>query len=193
MWNASLRVVAEELPPVIASYLENLQLCYGDLVFARFDVASDDELEQLWSLPGPRPCLTAQGRANQGRGFDGIVQAIVQHPLVKPELIELVGGLDFRDEPSFTLKSSLTLDGELALALVEGGAYEKWRGPTRTAKQLGAEVCEALFGDRFGDVVSLQSGRAWSAWFRGVAWDHSWLIVDRGIRRLTLLCVTDED
>lgn len=178
MWNASLRVVAEELPPAVASYLENLQACYADLMFARFDVASDAELEQLWRL---------------GRGFDGVVQAVVLHPLVKPELIELVGGLDFRDEPSFALKPSLTLDGELALALVEGGAYEKWRGPTRAAKRLGAEVCDALFGDRFGDVVSLQSGRAWSAWFRGVAWDHSWLIVDRGIRRLTLLCVTDED
>jgi hypothetical protein len=100
-----------------------------------------------------------------------------------------------RAEPDFRFGSAFTLDGELAAILVQGGAYPKFRfqGTAREAKEVGARFCDALFGDRFTEVVVYISHTAWSSWFKNVAWDITWLGFDRRESRVWLLCLTDTD
>jgi hypothetical protein len=87
----------------------------------------------------------------------------------------------------------LTLDGEIAQALVQGGAYKKFSGTAREAKDLGGRFCYALFGDRFTEIQIYKTYKAWSRWFHGVAWDVTWLALDKRFMKVWLLCVTDTD
>jgi hypothetical protein len=68
----------------------------------------------------------------------------------------------FDESVTFEWGSSLTLDGELARALVIGGAYKKFEGPPRAAKELAARVCDAMFGDRFLDIEVFKCWKPWS-------------------------------
>jgi hypothetical protein len=94
---------------------------------------------------------------------------------------------------TFDSTSALHLDGDLAGALLWGGAYQKFEGSHAAAKQLGLEVCHQMFGDAWEDIRVHQSTAAWSPWFHDVAWDHSWVITNMRTQRMTLLCLTDTD
>lgn len=72
--------------------------------------------------------------------------------------------------------STLHLDGDLAGALVWGGAYQEFDGTHADAKRLGNEVCRQMFGDAWEEVRVHQSTAPWSPWFHAVAWDHSRII-----------------
>jgi hypothetical protein len=65
--------------------------------------------------------------------------------------------------------------------------------PGAQAKALGAAFCAELFGDRYDDIAVDHSSARWSYWFKGVAWDSTWVVTDRRYRRLTVLCITDVD
>jgi hypothetical protein len=41
------------------------------------------------------------------------------------------------------------------------------------------KFCEPLFGDRFIEVEVFRSFAAWSPWFYDVAWDQTWIIIDK--------------
>jgi hypothetical protein len=89
--------------------------------------------------------------------------------------------------------NSLTLDGEIAQVLVNGGAYKKFGGPAHEAKDIGRRFCESLFGERFTEVQIYKSYKPWSRWFYDVAWDATWLGFDKRHVKVWLLCVTDTD
>lgn len=94
---------------------------------------------------------------------------------------------------TFDWTSTLHLDGDLAGALLWGGAYESYGGTHADAKRLGLEVCRQMFGDAWEDVRVHQSTAAWSPWFHDVAWDHSWVVTDLRAQQTTLICLTDTD
>lgn len=94
---------------------------------------------------------------------------------------------------TFEQTTPLTLDGDLAGALVWGGAYGRFEGSHADAKRLGLEVCRQLFGDRWEDVRVHESTAPWSPWFWDVAWDHSWVVTDLRTQQLTLVALTDTD
>jgi hypothetical protein len=179
MWNADLRII-DAIPADVAAYLAALRALNvnGGVAFAQFEVATDAQLQELLRLRV---------------GVDGQVAHILGHPIVRARYPEIVGSACFDEGPVFEPRSALSLDGELAAALVAGGAYKNWEGTPQQAKELGSQVCEALFGGRFNDVYVYQSHKAWSGWFQDVAWDHSWVLVDIRTRRVTLLCSTDTD
>ena len=87
----------------------------------------------------------------------------------------------------------LTLDGEFAHVLLEGGAYERFSGKPREAKAIGVATYVGLFGDRFQPLRVYRSDVAWAEFFFDVAYDVSWLICDDTARELTLICITDTD
>jgi hypothetical protein len=93
----------------------------------------------------------------------------------------------------FEWASSFTFDGELAQTLVHGGAYNKFNGSARTAKQIGMRFCDALFGDRFLEVQMYKSDQPLTKWFHDIAWDITWLGFDKREIKVWLLCVTDTD
>lgn len=94
---------------------------------------------------------------------------------------------------TFDQTGALSLDGDLAAALVWGGAYGEFGGSQADAKRLGVDACRALFGDRYEDVCVHRSRAPWSPWFFDVAWDNSWIITDLRTQQMTLLCLTDTD
>ena len=50
-----------------------------------------------------------------------------------------------------------------------------------------------MIGDRYDDVLSYESGKAWSAFFRDIAGDCTWIVYDKRQRLLHMVCATDND
>jgi hypothetical protein len=93
-------------------------------------------------------------------------------------------------ELGFSMIDPLLFDGSLAIALRDGGPY---RGiPAPDALRLASSFREDLVGTRFDDLLVL-TGAGWSEWFRGLYWDHGWIIIDTQAARTYLLCLTGED
>jgi hypothetical protein len=93
----------------------------------------------------------------------------------------------------FEWGSSFTLAGEIAWTLALGGAYDKHPGGSANAYQLAENFRIHLFGDRFDDMLVLKSSRPWSAWFYGIAWDSSWIMIDKRQSHVSVLAVSDTD
>ncbi|QDT14506.1 hypothetical protein [Alienimonas californiensis] len=98
------------------------------------------------------------------------------------------------DDPfGFEWGSAFTFAGELAQTLAQGGAYVKHAGGPGEAWEIADEFRTRTFGDRFEEVLILKSWRPWSAWFCDVAWDSTWLILDKRFVEVSVLAVTDTD
>jgi hypothetical protein len=93
----------------------------------------------------------------------------------------------------FEWGSAFTLAGELAQTLSIGGAYVKHEGGAGDAFAVADNFRRSLFGDRFDEVLVLKSHKAWSAWFYDIAWDHTWLVLDKRLSVVSVLAVTDTD
>ena len=63
------------------------------------------------------------------------------------------------------------LDGTLAHVLYQGGAYHEPQGDGRAEKSFALEVCDAMFGLRYSEILCDPNYDAWTPWFRGIAWD----------------------
>ena len=100
-------------------------------------------------------------------------------------------GRDLGFEQSWS--GALTLDGEIAAILVAGGAYERFKGTAREAKDLGVAFTGALVGERYTDFMVYRSHKPWAAWFCDIAWDSTWVLLDGRRGEVTLLGVTDTD
>jgi hypothetical protein len=86
------------------------------------------------------------------------------------------------------------LESDLANLLYHGGAYcRNMSQQPRLAKNLAADFCDALFGDRFGEVDIFRCNFPWNDWFYDVAWDYTYFGIDRRLMRVWLLCTTDTD
>jgi hypothetical protein len=180
MWR-SLALISVDSLPETEPYLVELRRVNvnGSVIFGLFQVEGNKSLD--W--------FASRNRWDEADFF----HRLLGHSAVRqrwPDLVEKI-----RDEqfPDFEWGSSLTLDGELARSLVIGGAYERFKGPPREAKNLAAQFCAALFDDRYLDIEVFWCWNAWSAWFHDVAWDRTCLIIDRRRRSVGLLCSTDAD
>jgi len=163
-----------ELEQVLRSLFLN-----GGVVVETFEVEADDVA--AWFL----------SRNN----FDtyGLLEQLLKSEAVK-QAAPALGSFDARAASrTFEQTSSLHLDGDLAGALVRGGADREFEGSHADAKRLGLKVCQQMFGDAWEDVRVHQSTASWSPWFHDVAWDHSWVVTDMRTQRVTLLCLTDTD
>ena len=169
--------------------------------------------------PGPRPALAAWAEALRAVYTNGLVRAgsfrVTPHPVfawyasrqqyrelgffgriwslpsVHERMPEPLLPLNFYSTDVFTESSPFLLGGSLAWALASGGAHARHaRGPV-DAKRLGDAAAAELVRDRYDEVRVFESGTAWSAFFRGVAWDHTWIVVDDPL--FHVLCATDAD
>lgn len=79
----------------------------------------------------------------------------------------------------------------LAGILTDGGAYR--RVPRGTAQAAATEFVRTFLGDARADVVGWDLRLPASLWHHGIAWDHTFLWVDRSSWGFTLLDITDLD
>jgi hypothetical protein len=89
---------------------------------------------------------------------------------------------------------AFSLDGELARWLSFGGAYSTagYMRPSE-AKRMAMAACSEWFGERYDEVDAFCSGDAWTSFFHGIAWDSTWVVLDKRTRRVQFLCGTDAD
>jgi hypothetical protein len=138
------------------------------------------------------PSLTFDWYASRNRwAFDGVIDFLLVHPGIRAALPEL----EIPDEcrSGLTLESAFLIDGRIAQALYAGGAYGSATGDGQKEKQLALLVCDAMFGLRFSEVEYDVSYSAWAPWFHGIAWDLTFLVFDKRMRRLWLMVITDTD
>jgi hypothetical protein len=171
----------DESPPAVEEYLAELRRVYacGGAFLARFKIDGGRDLE--W--------FASRNRLDEISFFS----RILTHPAVTAKLPEPTRDATFNESFTVEWASSLTLDGELARAIVMGGAHDRFEGPPRDAKRLGARVCDELFGDRFLDVEVYRSRSKWSPWFKMITFDTTYFIVDRREQVVSILVATDED
>ena len=151
----------------------------GGIVFARFELHAGRTFH--W--------FASRNRWDEMDFF----RSFLLHRVVRETCPELKLGESFLESPVFEWGSSLTLDGELARALVIGGPYKRFEGSPRQAKDLAGRFCSALFDDCFSEVEVFRSWKPWSAWFYGIAWDFTFIIIDKRLSIVTILCSTDTD
>lgn len=120
-------------------------------------------------------------------------RAFLAHPVVQAELGEVLSGADAAQTNRFERTSPLALDGLLAQQLVDGGSQFRFRGEHRAAKALAAGFCRDLFGERYEDVQVAHASFAWTHWFCDIAWDRTWIVIDKGTCAVSVLCSTDDD
>ena len=97
------------------------------------------------------------------------------------------------DSFGFKWGSAFTLAGEIAQTLSDGGAYKRHEDGPGDAYALAEGFRTWLFGDRFDELLVLKSHKPWSAWFYDIAWDFTWLTVDKRHNKVSVLAVTDTD
>ncbi|MDX1487797.1 MAG: hypothetical protein R3268_06325 [Acidiferrobacterales bacterium] len=181
LWRAVEVRPIDEVPPPVQEYIAELRRINvnGGAAYARFYVEGNRDYD--W--------FATRNRWDEISFFS----RFLAHPVVSNVLPDVTKGASFDDSIAFEWGSSLVLDGELARALVNGGAYKKFEGTPRDAKRLGMRVCDALFGDRFLDVEIYRCWKAWSPWFYDVAWDSTCVLIDRRLQAVSLFVSTDTD
>jgi hypothetical protein len=145
---------------------------------------------------GPDPVFDWYASRNRLRE-NGVLEGFVTHSVMRVALPELLIPESFRSKDTcktgFTWLDPFLLDGTLAQVLYRGGAYHNSQGDGRAEKTLALDVCDAMFGLRYGEISCNQNHDAWTPWFRGVAWDLTVVVFDRRTRRIWFLSVTDTD
>jgi hypothetical protein len=153
----------------------------GGAHLAAFQVGSDHVFD--WYASRNRLCE------------ERLLDRLLTHPIIRAELPELSIPPELQPpaEKSFQMSDQFSLDGAIANGLYYGGAYWKATGDARAEKALALELCDAMFGLRFGDVNLAVSYDAWIPWFKGIAWDLTAVVFDRRTRQMWVLAVTDTD
>lgn len=172
----SVPVAAQPVHEVVAAF--RAMLTNGGAHAASFAVLESDDMA-AWFVSRNRAEFGLADRLVCSAAF-----AEAMPEVTKPGLAAVTG---------FERSSSLILDGELARSLQWGGAYTEPSMPGAQAKKMGSAFCASLFGDRYDDIDVDYSSARWSYWFKGVAWDSTWVITDKRRRHLTALCITDVD
>ena len=154
----------------------------GGAYLAAFDVGTDPVFD--W--------YASRNRLSE----DGLLEGFVTHSVVREALPEL--RIPASIKPStcnggFRMFDEFLLDGTLAHVLYRGGAYTKPQGDGSAEKMLALEVCEAMFGLRYGEILCNPNYDAWTPWFKGIAWDLTIVVFDLRTRRIWFLAVTDTD
>ena len=91
---------------------------------------------------------------------DGVLEGFVTHSVVRGALPELriPDSIQPADacNAGFQMFDQFLLDGTLAHVLYHGGAYHKSQGDGRAEKNFAIEVCDAMFGLRYGEIFASQ-------------------------------------
>jgi hypothetical protein len=152
---------------------------HGGAYLAAFDV-------------GPDPVF--DWYASRNRLWDErVLETLLAHPAIRTSLSEVAIPSNPQFERGFNMEDQFAFAGTLASMLYHGGAYSRGTGDGRQEHTLALEVCEAMFGLRFGEISCSFNNNAWTSWFHGVAWDLTQVLFDRRMRKLWILTVTDTD
>ena len=127
---------------------------------------------------------------------DRLLDWLALHPTIAQSFTELRIPDSPREDSlntGFAMFDPFLLDGTFASLLYHGGAYSQASGDGHAEKELAVDVCNAMFGLRYGEIVCNMNYGVWTPWFKGIAWDVTAIIFDRGNRKLRMFVTTDTD
>jgi hypothetical protein len=124
---------------------------------------------------------------------DRLLDWLVLHPTIAKALPELQIPVEPKEGTGFGMFDQFLFDGTLANMLYHGGAYSQATGNGRAEKEVALQVCDAMFGLRYGEINCNLNYDAWTPWFKGIAWDLTAVVFDRRFRKLWMLTATDTD
>jgi len=104
-----------------------------------------------------------------------------------------INEIDEDSNKAFEWSSPFILGGSLAWVLHNGGAYEKptWSGSE--SKNLGDQAASDLIENDYENTLVFDSGKAWCSFFYDVAWDSTWVVLNKEKRLLHIIMATDTD
>lgn len=121
---------------------------------------------------------------------------ILNHKNLKP-LIEELNPFETKYELKKDVRaiSSLyTLLGDLCSLLVFGGAYSS--GTALKNEELIQTVksfIDDFLPDGYRNYDYYVSYESWNKWFCNVAWDYTFIVLNRNRKEMNLICITDSD
>lgn len=121
------------------------------------------------------------------------VQEFIPELLIPSEIMSASSGCSSAEADGFSMENPFLLDGRIAGALYAGGAYGQSTLDASAAKQLALAFCQQLFEQRYDELAVFNSFAAWTACFRGIAWDWTAFVFDRRKRTFSILALTDTD
>jgi hypothetical protein len=132
--------------------------------------------------------------ASRNRLWDErLLDLLLVHPAIRRALPMLIVPFPRRIKSGLAMYDQFLLDGTLSRILYTGGAHWEATGDGRAEKAFAVSVCEAMFGQRSGEVSCYLTNKPWTRWFKGIAWDLTVVVFDRRTRRLWILAITDTD
>lgn len=180
IWNTvrieSLRVVEPPIKKLISAL--NKTHCNGGAKFAKFTIEGNSNFNWFMSR-------------DQFKEIE-FPQYFFKNEIVQKTLSGICQEIDLT-KIDFIQTSSFTFSGEIAEILARGGAYDKHTGGCGDAFAIAEDFRRCLFGDRFDEILVLNNHRPWSAWFKDIAWDNTWIIIDKRQCFVSVLAVTDTD
>jgi hypothetical protein len=177
--------------PAIERVIELLRLthCNGGAEFACFHVKRHPTLE--WFTSRNRILLDSMPIVNTIDFFSRFLTL----PATKAALPMMEIGQRLQSDLNLEWVSPFVLDGQIAETLRYGGMLQNRNLTGAQCKEFGKEFCDALYGDRYEDVLICSTFTQWSPWFKPPLelWDCTWFCFDNSLSRCWLLAVTGQD
>jgi len=104
-----------------------------------------------------------------------------------------LGDFNFYSQDVFSYSSPFTLGGELASTLYHGGAYEKHHKGAVDAKDLADQAALEIHNNEYENTLVFTTHLPWSNYFFDIAWDSTWVIINKKMRRIFCILATDTD
>ena len=123
----------------------------------------------------------------------GFFKEFWSSPTVKQEFPYQLNDYNFFSHDLFDWSSPFLFGGLLAWALSSGGAYHRHPLGPVDAKMKGDAVARELVGDAYDEVLLFQSHAPWSTFFWDVAWDYTWIVINKEHRHIYVIIATDTD
>lgn len=101
--------------------------------------------------------------------------------------------IDEESNKDFEWSSPFVLGGSLAWVLDNGGPYTKPNWGGEKSKKVGEKAAQELIANDYEDSLVLVNHVAWCSFFFDVAWDYTWVVLNKKTRLLHILMATDTD
>ena len=143
-------------------------------------------------------CLSPEDKAafdsavrNEHKGWQYPYECVLRSSSLRTQVPELNISIA-PSELSMAYISTLGMEGELAYALLSGGAYTQGL-PIEQARALARNLMESIVGDAWMRLPVARVDGPWCQWFFDIAWDHTFICRDEAMRRIWIVCLTDTD
>ncbi len=104
-----------------------------------------------------------------------------------------LGDVDEDSNKCFEWSSPFVLAGSLARVLDCGGPYLKPNWGGAKSKELAEKAALELIANDYEESLVFECNSAWCSFFFGVAWDYTWVVLNKRTRLLHVLMATDSD